>query len=149
MKKMSATSSTMALFLWSVIAQAAPESQANEILSGAPSPGVSISLWSCVVLAIVVFGVIIYSVAAFHASTAHARDKTRELVWALVPIAIVVAAAAPAMKSFAPRLKSGATSMIAKTETGNSAVHCVTLPTSSIRATVVRASSPVPCSTPR
>jgi len=155
-KKIIAIGSTMAFFLWGTVTQAAQEAQAKEILNIAPTHSGPIVLWSCALLAIIVFGVSIYSVVAFHASpvsTAHARDKTRglarELAWALVPIAIVVATATPAMKSFAPRLNSSATSMIAKTGVGNSADHCVTLQTSSLRATVVRAISPAPCSTPR
>jgi len=155
-KKIIAISSTMALFLWSTVTRAAQESQAKEILNIAPTHSGPILLWGCALLAIIIFGVSIYSVVAFHASpasTAHARDKThglaRELAWALVPIAIVVATATPAMKGFTPRLNSGATSAIAKTVGGNSADHCVALQTSSLRATVVRAIYPAPCSTPR
>jgi heme/copper-type cytochrome/quinol oxidase subunit 2 len=50
--------------------------------------------------------VIVYSVIAFQPTDSGSgvkapRDTTRELAWTMVPIAIVIAAAAPAMTNFA------------------------------------------------
>jgi heme/copper-type cytochrome/quinol oxidase subunit 2 len=66
-------------------------------------------LWSCALIAIVVLGAIVYSVAKFRhadANTAVARrhPRKRELLWALLPTAIVIAAAAPAVRDAEPQL---------------------------------------------
>jgi len=61
-------------------------------------------VWVCTAAAMLVFVAIIYSIGAFRppgATKSHARNA-RELIWATVPIAIVVAAATPAMIDFAP-----------------------------------------------
>jgi heme/copper-type cytochrome/quinol oxidase subunit 2 len=64
-------------------------------------------LWICVIVAAMVFVALMYSTALFHRGEFAVRDRTqdrvrkaaRELGWAIVPIFIVVAAAAPAMQS--------------------------------------------------
>ena len=69
----------------------------------------SIVLWICAVLAMAVLSAIVYSVAVFrHAdaqkSVASKHSRNRELFWALVPMAIVIAAAAPAVRDAEPQL---------------------------------------------
>lgn len=65
--------------------------------------------WVCASIALVVFGVMIYSVATFRGS--HGASETRvtfrhntlvEILWALIPIVILVSAALPAIKMLAP-----------------------------------------------
>jgi heme/copper-type cytochrome/quinol oxidase subunit 2 len=58
-------------------------------------------LWSCVGIAIIVFALMLCSIAAFRRAPAEAaqiRGTTAEVLWAIVPIAIVIAMAAPAVK---------------------------------------------------
>lgn len=65
-------------------------------------------LWACVAISAVVFGVMIYSIAIFpaaHADPAKATATFRhstlvEILWAIVPIVILVGMAAPAVKTF-------------------------------------------------
>ena len=58
-------------------------------------------LWVCVVIAVVVFGAMIYSMVKFRRSKGAAPDKTLvhstkvEIVWTVIPIAILVAIAVP------------------------------------------------------
>jgi heme/copper-type cytochrome/quinol oxidase subunit 2 len=61
-------------------------------------------LWVCAAGAGLVFGAMLYSIWAFpHKQLAGpASPRMREFVWALVPIAIVAAAAAPALRNVAP-----------------------------------------------
>ena len=54
-------------------------------------------LWFCVFVAIAVFATILYSIATFRSSNVRARHSLREFIWAVVPIAIVIAAALPAL----------------------------------------------------
>ena len=75
-------------------------------------------LWLCVVVAALVFVAIVYSIVAFRPAdvakaAVHARNRVRELAWALVPIAIVVAAAAPAVTNFASTQSVGASHVAA------------------------------------
>jgi cytochrome c oxidase subunit 2 len=61
-------------------------------------------LWICAALAAVIFGVMLYSVATFRSApgegTAAYRHSTIvELLWALIPIVILVGAAAPAVRT--------------------------------------------------
>jgi heme/copper-type cytochrome/quinol oxidase subunit 2 len=56
-----------------------------------------------------VLGAIVYSVAKFkhadaNAGVARRHPRSRELLWALLPMAIVVAAAAPAVRDAEPQL---------------------------------------------
>jgi len=61
-------------------------------------------LWTCTVVAVVVFGVMLYSVATFRGSNQDAgpagmrRRSIVEFAWALIPIAICIGAALPAMR---------------------------------------------------
>ncbi len=68
-------------------------------------------LWICVIVAAMVFAAMIYSTAAFGRSELGRRARTyramRELAWTVVPIFIVIAAAAPAMKSAIPSRGDG------------------------------------------
>ena len=52
-------------------------------------------LWSCAIVAAAVFGVMIHSIASFRAN---GRYSLVEVLWALVPIAIFIGAALPAVK---------------------------------------------------
>jgi heme/copper-type cytochrome/quinol oxidase subunit 2 len=65
-------------------------------------------LWICGIVALAVLMAIVYSVARFrHADTVAAqafeKRRLREFVWALVPMAIVIAAAAPAVRESSPQ----------------------------------------------
>ncbi|MBC7984136.1 MAG: hypothetical protein H7Y02_09805 [Candidatus Obscuribacterales bacterium] len=137
----------MSLLLTSVTAQAAQESRAVEVLSNAPIPSLSGWLWFCAASAVIVFGAMIYSVVVFRpspaaTSNAYAQGKARELIWALVPIAIVVAAAAPAMRSGVPAASSRADSVA-----HNNAELCVSTLTGAAPSS--RSISAAPCSTHR
>lgn len=65
-------------------------------------------LWACVAITCVVFGVMIYSIATFpktHANLTKATATFRhstfvEILWAIVPIVILVSMATPAVKTF-------------------------------------------------
>lgn len=65
-------------------------------------------LWACVAITAVVFGVMIYSIATFpkaHANPTRAAATFRhsalvEVLWAIVPIVILVGMATPAVKTF-------------------------------------------------
>jgi heme/copper-type cytochrome/quinol oxidase subunit 2 len=60
-------------------------------------------LWSCALVATVTVGVMIHSIATFRAELGAAPASYRpcsivEVIWALVPIAIFIGAALPAVK---------------------------------------------------
>jgi len=62
--------------------------------------------WICAAVAVTVFGVMIHSIATFRLlpdadSTASERSTVVEVVWALIPILIVIAVALPALKALA------------------------------------------------
>ena len=60
-----------------------------------------ILIWLCVCAAAIVFAWMLYSVAAFrHRTQAH---PTAEILWALIPIMIVVLSAAPALRQVLPK----------------------------------------------
>jgi heme/copper-type cytochrome/quinol oxidase subunit 2 len=69
-------------------------------------------LWICAIVAVLVFAAMMYSTVTFrahdsadnsaHNSSRRARHVAREFAWALVPIFIVIAAAAPSMKNAIP-----------------------------------------------
>jgi len=66
-----------------------------------------IVLGACASVAGIVFGVMLYSIAAFHApvgSTPSAFRQRRgiELLWALIPIMIVIGTAAPSVRALLP-----------------------------------------------
>jgi heme/copper-type cytochrome/quinol oxidase subunit 2 len=55
-------------------------------------------IWLCVLVATVVFAIILYSIATFRPiDTTVTRHSWGEFIWAIVPIAIVIAAAVPAL----------------------------------------------------
>ena len=59
-------------------------------------------LWVCVLVTVAVFARMIHSIATFRRAAADAerpRNATAEVFWALVPIIIVVAMAAPSVTS--------------------------------------------------
>jgi heme/copper-type cytochrome/quinol oxidase subunit 2 len=60
-------------------------------------------LWTCAMAAVLVFAVMIYSVVTFHRSSAGAAafnlNRVAEVIWAIVPIAIICAAASPAFRA--------------------------------------------------
>ena len=60
-------------------------------------------LWGCIISAVLVFGVMVYSVATFRAEqtgtpASFRRRSLIEVIWALIPIAICIAAALPAVR---------------------------------------------------
>jgi cytochrome c oxidase subunit 2 len=64
-------------------------------------------LWGCIIGAVLVFGVMVYSVATFRAEqtgtpasfrASFRRRSLIEVIWALIPIAICIAAALPAVR---------------------------------------------------
>ena len=57
--------------------------------------------WTCVAISTAVFGVMIYSILTFRRSgerAAVARHTVAEVLWATIPILILVLAAAPAIR---------------------------------------------------
>ena len=64
-------------------------------------------LWICVAGGLLVLCCIVYSVANFRAvegnAAAFSRRRVSELLWALTPMAIVIAAAAPAVRDAEPQ----------------------------------------------
>lgn len=57
-------------------------------------------LWLCIAMASAVFGAMLYSVVAYRGPQGKVRRHglVLELLWAAVPIAIMVAAAAPTLR---------------------------------------------------
>ena len=60
-------------------------------------------MWVCAAVAIAIFGAILHSVATFRTSdeprTRYKRRTLAEVVWALIPILIVIAAAVPSFRN--------------------------------------------------
>jgi heme/copper-type cytochrome/quinol oxidase subunit 2 len=68
--------------------------------------GVLITVWLCAAIAVAVFATMIVSIATFgrplrDCPPASESRKATEILWALIPIAIVLAAAAPALRTVA------------------------------------------------
>jgi heme/copper-type cytochrome/quinol oxidase subunit 2 len=66
--------------------------------------GVMIIIWLCAVIAVAVFATMIVSIIRFQSSLrdgppTSVASKTTEILWALIPIAIVLASAIPAMRT--------------------------------------------------
>ena len=66
--------------------------------------GVLITVWLCGAIAVAVFATMIVSIATFGRSLrdrppASVSSKATEILWALIPIAIVLGAAAPALRT--------------------------------------------------
>ena len=58
-------------------------------------------IWACGCVALTVFAFMLYSIATFRRTPAEAakmKGTTAEVLWAIVPIAIVIAMAAPAVR---------------------------------------------------
>jgi cytochrome c oxidase subunit 2 len=59
-------------------------------------------MWACAAVAIAIFGAILHSVATFGSGSERTGNYKRrtliEVVWALVPILIVIAAAVPSFR---------------------------------------------------
>ena len=64
-----------------------------------PGPLHFATLWICAAVAAVVFGVMLHSVATFRRGAADAGRRLAEILWAIVPIAIMAASAMPAMRT--------------------------------------------------
>jgi heme/copper-type cytochrome/quinol oxidase subunit 2 len=67
--------------------------------------GVLIIVWLCAAIAVGVFAAMIFSIATFgrplrDGPPASASPKATEILWALIPIAIVLATAIPALRTF-------------------------------------------------
>jgi len=87
-------------------------------------------LWGCVAAALAVFGALLYSVAAYRHAPQAATDsmelrKAKELAWTLAPIAIMIAAAAPAIKNNDVRAQAEQRlpTIAATIESGKSVAH--------------------------
>jgi heme/copper-type cytochrome/quinol oxidase subunit 2 len=66
--------------------------------------GVLIIVWLCAAAAVAVFAAMMISIATFDGRSgdclrASARQKAAEMLWALIPIAIVLATAMPALRT--------------------------------------------------
>jgi heme/copper-type cytochrome/quinol oxidase subunit 2 len=66
--------------------------------------GVLISVWLCAAIAVAVFATMIASIVTFRGSLSDraprsASSKATEILWALIPIAIVLATATPALRT--------------------------------------------------
>ena len=63
-------------------------------------------MWLCAAAAIGIFGAILHSVATFRSAgervARYKRSTVIEVVWALIPILIVIAAAAPSFRMSEP-----------------------------------------------
>jgi cytochrome c oxidase subunit 2 len=63
-------------------------------------------IWLCAALALAICAILVYSVATFRttqgsAPAAYRRSAAAEVLWALIPVAILVCAAAPAVRTLA------------------------------------------------
>jgi cytochrome c oxidase subunit 2 len=66
--------------------------------------GVLITVWLCAAIGVAIFAAMIASIVMFRRSLrgcppASASSQATEILWALIPIAIVLAAAIPAMRT--------------------------------------------------
>jgi cytochrome c oxidase subunit II len=66
--------------------------------------GVLVMVWLCVAIAVAVFAAMIVSIVTFRDSLSDcpptsASAQATEILWALIPIAIVLATAIPAMRT--------------------------------------------------
>jgi len=69
--------------------------------------GVLITVWLCAGIGVAVFAAMIVSIVSFRSSLrdrppTSASARATEILWALIPIAIVVATAIPAMRTIKP-----------------------------------------------
>jgi heme/copper-type cytochrome/quinol oxidase subunit 2 len=80
--------------------------------------GALITVWMCAAAAAAVFAAMMISIATFGGRSgdcprASARQRAAEMLWALIPIAIVLAAAMPAFKAMAFAGRSGVVQLAA------------------------------------
>jgi cytochrome c oxidase subunit II len=65
--------------------------------------GARIIVWLCAAIAVAVFATMIYSIIAFHKSldspTTFVYSQAAEIVWALIPIAILLGIAIPSIRT--------------------------------------------------
>jgi cytochrome c oxidase subunit II len=65
--------------------------------------GARIIVWLCAAIAVAVFATMIYSIIAFHKSldrpTTFVYGQAAEIVWALIPIAILLGIAIPSIRT--------------------------------------------------
>jgi heme/copper-type cytochrome/quinol oxidase subunit 2 len=65
--------------------------------------GARIILWLCAAIAVAVFATMIYSIIAFHKSldspTTFVYSQVAEIVWALIPIAVLLCIAIPSIRT--------------------------------------------------
>ncbi len=73
--------------------------------------------WGCMPIALVVFATMLHSIATFR-RTAAVRNAIAETLWALVPIVIVIAMAAPAVKSLVTHAPVSETARQTRTPAG-------------------------------
>jgi len=69
--------------------------------------GVLITVWLCAAIGVAVFATMIVSIVTFRGAIrggapTSASAQATEILWALIPIAIVLAAAIPAMRTIKP-----------------------------------------------
>ena len=69
--------------------------------------GVLITLWLCAAIGVAIFAAMIASIVTFRRSLrdcppTSTSSQATEILWALIPIAIVLAAAIPAMRAIKP-----------------------------------------------
>ena len=69
--------------------------------------GVLITVWLCAAIGIAVFAAMIVSIVTYRRALREcpptpASSQATEILWALIPIAIVVATAIPAMRTIKP-----------------------------------------------
>ena len=69
--------------------------------------GVLIIIWLCAAIAVAVFAMMIVSIIRFQrplrdCPPTSVASKATEILWALIPIAIVLASAIPAMRTIKP-----------------------------------------------
>ncbi|HTE41532.1 MAG TPA: cytochrome c oxidase subunit II transmembrane domain-containing protein [Steroidobacteraceae bacterium] len=98
------TMTAAALVLTTAAGHAAGEYADIDSLSAVHGP----LLWICAFVALAVLTTIVFSVARFRhadavAAQAFEKRRAREFVWALLPMAIVIAAAAPAIRESSPQ----------------------------------------------
>jgi len=69
--------------------------------------GVLITVWLCAAIGVAVFATMIVSIVTFRRSprncaSTSASSQATEILWALIPIAIVLATAIPAVRTIKP-----------------------------------------------
>jgi heme/copper-type cytochrome/quinol oxidase subunit 2 len=86
-----------------------------------PVNGVLIMVWLCAAIAVAVFAAMIVSIATFgrplrDCPPVSGSPKATEILWALIPIAIVLATAIPALRTSVFVADQGASNVIARAD---------------------------------